>query len=202
MSRGEPPLLAQEAPPSGSWAASPAKRLFDLCVALPLLLALLPVIAALAIAVRLDSPGPAFFSQARVGRGERRFLCRKLRSMHRNTPSVATHLAPAGAATRLGAVLRRLKLDELPQLWNVVRGEMSLVGPRPCLEGQRELVRLRRGAGVYGLRPGVTGLAQVEGVDMSDPARCAALDGRYAETATFTGDLRLILRTVLPLRRA
>lgn len=170
----------------------------DLLVALPLLLVSAPLLLLLALAVRWDSAGPALFSQARVGRAERPFLCRKLRSMRMGTPSVATHDAPASAVTSLGAVLRRTKLDELPQLWNVVRGEMSLVGPRPCLEKQAELVSLRREAGVYALRPGITGLAQVRGIDMSTPAACAASDAEYAATATLALDLRLLIRTVLP----
>lgn len=187
--------------PLSPWLRSRSKRAMDLAVALPLLLAALPLLLPLALAIRLDSPGPALFSQPRVGRGERPFLCRKLRSMRQGTPSVATHDAPASAVTRLGAFLRRAKLDELPQLWNVAKGEMSLVGPRPCLARQTDLVSLRRDAGVYALRPGITGLAQVRGIDMSTPAACAASDAEYAATASLGLDLRLLLGTVLPWGR-
>jgi len=98
--------------------------------------------------------------------------------------------------TPLGRWLRRLKLDELPQLWNVLRGDMSLVGPRPCLPSQTELIAERRARGVYALRPGITGVAQVAGVDMSDPPRLAALDATYLATVSAAADLRLLLATV------
>jgi O-antigen biosynthesis protein WbqP len=146
-------------------------------------------------AIRSTSEGPALFRQVRVGRDEKPFVCLKLRTMYAGTPSVPTHDAPAAAATRLGLVLRRWKLDELPQLWNVLVGEMSLVGPRPCLPSQHELIAERRRRGVFSIRPGVTGLAQVSGVDMSDPVGCAALDARYMAGMGLLPDMMILFRT-------
>lgn len=176
------------------------KRALDAGAAALGLLVAAPVLFLLAIAVRVTSRGPAFFRQQRVGRDERPFVCLKLRTMHVGTPSVPTHEAPAGSMTALGALLRRSKLDELPQLWNVLKGEMSLVGPRPCLPGQSELIAERRRLGVFALRPGVTGLAQVSGVDMSDPPRCAELDARYMADMGWRNDVSILVRTfVRPL---
>ena len=117
--------------------------------------------------------------------------------MYVNTPHVATHEVAVSAITPLGAFLRRFKIDELPQLWNVVIGQMSMVGPRPCLPGQEELVRHRRTLGIFSLRPGITGLAQVRGIDMSNPQRCAETDAEYMHAISLREDLRLIVRTIL-----
>ncbi len=175
-------------------------RALDLAIALPLAVLALPVILCAAIWISVTSPGPAFFAQQRVGRFEKPFLCRKLRTMHVGTPHAPTHEVAAGAVTSAGRVLRRLKLDELPQLWNVIAGEMSLVGPRPCLPGQTELVARRRQLGVYALRPGITGLAQLRGIDMSDPGKCAETDAEYMAGRSPRGDLAILLATVLGRR--
>src|SRR5690606_21050344 len=132
-----------------------------------------PVYLACLLAVRLSSPGPALFRQIRVGMSEQPFTCYKLRTMYADTRHAPSHEIGAKSVTPVGHWLRRLKLDEIPQLWNVVKGEMSLVGPRPCLPTQTELVEARRVRGVYGVRPGITGLAQVAGVDMSNPVKLA-----------------------------
>jgi O-antigen biosynthesis protein WbqP len=176
------------------------KRVFDVAAAAVGLIAASPVLFALAIAVRLTSNGPALFRQTRLGRHETPFVCLKLRTMHVGTPSVPTHEAPAGSLTALGAFLRRSKLDELPQLWNVLRGDMSLVGPRPCLLHQHKLVAERRQRGVFALRPGVTGLAQVSGVDMSDPVRCAEFDARYMASMGLKSDCEILFRTFVRSR--
>ncbi|PZO78525.1 MAG: lipid carrier--UDP-N-acetylgalactosaminyltransferase [Mesorhizobium amorphae] len=173
------------------------KRLFDFTAAGLGLLVLAPVIGCLALLIRRDSPGPAIFAQKRVGREGRVFTCFKLRTMRSDTPDLPTHLASASSITRLGAVLRRTKLDELPQLWNVLWGEMSLVGPRPCLPTQELLVEERRARGVLALRPGITGLAQVDGIDMSDPVRLARRDADYLQSASFAGDILLLFKTFL-----
>lgn len=171
------------------------KRLIDVCAALAGLVLAAPVMLACMAAIRLTSRGPAILRQTRIGRNEQPFVCLKLRTMQWGTPDAPTHQTGAQAVTPLGRHLRRLKLDEIPQLWNVVRGEMSLVGPRPCLPSQTELIEERRRLGVYALRPGITGVAQVAGIDMSDPYRLAAVDARYlAERSTAT-DLRLIWLT-------
>ncbi|MDP3896435.1 MAG: sugar transferase [Mesorhizobium sp.] len=157
-----------------------------------------PLIAFAALAVRLTSRGPAIFVQTRVGRHEMPFRCLKLRTMWSDTGSVPTHEAPGSAITPVGRVLRRAKIDELPQLWNVLVGEMSMVGPRPCLPTQSALIEARRRGDVFSVRPGITGLAQVRGIDMSIPALCAASDSEYVAKAGLRCDLHIIAATVLP----
>ena len=172
------------------------KFVFDTVLAAILLLVLSPVILVCVIAIRRDSPGPGIFRQTRVGRHEKSFTCYKLRTMAVTTANVPSHEAAAGNITAMGGFLRRSKLDELPQLINVLRGEMSFVGPRPCLPQQAELIRQRRDRGVFVIRPGITGLAQIQGVDMSNPAKLAQIDGEYVRSMSFMGDLRIILATV------
>ena len=173
-----------------------AKRAFDLIVSAPLLALTSPVLLVAMLVIRATSPGPAIFSQVRVGRGGSLFACRKLRTMHRGTPSLPTHEAPASSVTSVGKVLRRTKIDELPQLWNVLKGEMSLVGPRPCLPTQAELIERRRQLGVLAALPGITGLAQIKGIDMSDPKLCAETDAVYVETASLGLDVKILLGTL------
>ncbi len=141
-----------------------------------------------------DTRSP-LFRQERVGRHQRPFTLMKFRTMRLDTASVATHLAEASAVTPFGRFLRRTKLDELPQLWNVLKGEMSLVGPRPCLPNQDELIAERQRRGVFEVRPGITGLAQVNGIDMSDPARLAEVDERMIRTLTLSDYFRYLLLT-------
>ena len=120
----------------------------------------------------------------------------KLRTMRSDTQNAASHLVGVAQITRIGAILRRSKLDELPQLANILSGSMSLVGPRPCLPNQTELIEERARRGVYDIRPGVTGAAQIEGIDMSDPTRLAERDAAYKKSASFSLDVLIILRTV------
>lgn len=173
------------------------KRIFDIVLSVVGLLLLGWLIVLLALGVRVTSKGPGIFAQDRVGRRERPFVCYKLRTMFTETPIAATHEVAAHSVTPLGRWLRRLKLDELPQLWNVLKGDMSLVGPRPCLPTQRELIEARRRRGVYEVRPGITGAAQVLGIDMSDPDRLAEVDAAYVRRASLSRDLVLILRTIV-----
>lgn len=173
----------------------PGKRLFDLVTALFALILGAPFLAAAALAIRWDSPGPALFRQTRVGRDQRPFTCFKLRTMRLGTDSAPTHTIAAAAVTPVGRWLRRTKIDELPQLWNVIRGEMSLVGPRPCLPSQNELITARERLGVFAMPPGITGLAQIRGIDMSDPEVLAAVDAEYCEKPSLLTDVRLILKT-------
>lgn len=127
------------------------------------------------VLVWMDTKSPLFL-QERVGRHQKPFTLVKFRTMRPDTASIATHLADASAVTKLGFFLRRSKLDELPQLWNVLKGEMSLVGPRPCLFNQTELIEERAARGVFAARPGITGLAQINGIDMSTPRLLAETD--------------------------
>ncbi|WP_192244082.1 sugar transferase [Mesorhizobium silamurunense] len=172
-----------------------AKRAFDLTIAAVTLAVTSPIVLTAMLAIRATSPGPAIFSQPRVGRGGAVFACHKLRTMHRNTPSLPTHEAPAGSVTAVGKVLRRTKVDELPQLWNVLKGEMSLVGPRPCLPTQTELIGHRHRLGVLAALPGITGLAQIKGIDMSDPSLCAETDATYLKVASIGLDVKILIGT-------
>jgi O-antigen biosynthesis protein WbqP len=173
-----------------------AKRIFDLVAATLLLLITSPVLLLAVLAIRLSSPGPAIFSQTRVGRDGGLFRCHKLRTMYLGTPSLPSHEAPANSVTTVGKILRRFKLDELPQFWNVLKGEMSLVGPRPCLPTQTELIERRNQLGVSPMLPGITGLAQIRGIDMSAPKLCAETDAAYLQGASFGLDLRILLETI------
>lgn len=171
------------------------KRTLDILVSsIGLLFITLPILS-LALLIKITSPGKAFFAQQRVGRDRKIFVCYKLRTMYRETPSVATHEIQTSSVTFIGRWLRRSKLDELPQLWNVLRGDMSLVGPRPCLPNQTELIEKREQNGVFRVRPGITGLAQVAGVDMSDPERLSRLDSEYIRKQNLAGDLILLMKT-------
>jgi lipopolysaccharide/colanic/teichoic acid biosynthesis glycosyltransferase len=122
--------------------------------------------------------GSPIFRQERVGKGKQPFRLMKFRSMHVNAPSVATHLANASSITPFGSFLRKSKLDELPQLFNVLMGDMSFVGPRPNLYNQLELIEEREKRGVYSIRPGITGLAQIQKIDMSTPQLLAVTDAK------------------------
>jgi len=166
-----------------------------------LLVLLAPLLLAVAIAIQLDSPGPALFRQRRIGRGTREFRIVKFRSMRLGTPDLASHLMGPGSprVTRLGRWLRRASLDELPQLWNVLRGEMSLVGPRPALFNQYDLIAQRQRDGVDALRPGVTGWAQIHGRDDLPLERKVAYDREYLERWSPALDVQIVLRTVMTL---
>ena len=172
------------------------KQIVDLAGAALLLVVTSPVLVLAALAVRASSPGPVIFSQTRVGRDGLPFRCHKLRTMYVGTPSLPTHEAPANSVTSVGKVLRKFKLDELPQFWNVLKGEMSLVGPRPCLPTQTELIECRRRLGVLAALPGITGLAQIRGIDMSNPELLAETDAAYLRTASFWLDLRILFGTL------
>ena len=173
------------------------KRAFDIVLAAIGLVVAGPLILAAVVLIRLTSPGPAIFRQTRVGLNEKPFNCLKLRTMYRGTGNVPTHEAGASSITPVGKLLRRFKFDELPQLWNVLAGDMSFVGPRPCLPSQTALIAARRAHGLFTLRPGITGVAQVAGVDMSDPEKLAALDAIYLRDTSLAADIRLILATAL-----
>lgn len=173
-----------------------AKRVFDIVSAAIGLVVLSPVLLLLIVLIRRSSPGSAVFAQRRIGREGREFTCFKLRTMHIGTENLPSHMLGNSALTPTGGFLRRWKLDEIPQLYNVLRGEMSLVGPRPCLPNQVELINARRELGVFAVLPGVTGLAQVRGIDMSNPRSLAVVDAEYVRKRSFAGDIRLILATV------
>lgn len=152
-------------------------RFFDLFFSLIGILFLTPIIIMVLFISYLDTGSP-IFKQERVGLNKKPFYLFKFRSMHLNTQSVATHLVEASSITKWGSFLRKSKLDELPQLFNVLKGEMSFVGPRPNLFNQKELVKERETRGVYNIRPGITGLAQIQKIDMSTPKLLAETDAQ------------------------
>jgi len=141
--------------------------------------------------------GSPLFLQQRVGKNRKLFTLIKFRTMARHTASVGTHLVDSSSITRLGQFLRKTKLDELPQLFNVLLGTMSLVGPRPCLPNQTELIEERAKRGVYDLRPGITGLAQVNKVDMSTPRKLARYDQLMIRHLDLRHYLKLIFATAI-----
>lgn len=186
---------ADPVPENGTAAAF--KRVVDVVAALAILIFAGWVMIVIGLLVRTESRGPAIFAQTRIGRYSRPFTCYKFRTMAVGTEQAGTHAVSVSAVTRIGRLLRSSKLDELPQALNILRNEMSLVGPRPCLPSQSELIEARRQRNVYALKPGITGLAQVHSVDMSDPAKLAAWDDRYRAFRTPLSDLSLLLRTAL-----
>jgi nucleoside-diphosphate-sugar epimerase/lipopolysaccharide/colanic/teichoic acid biosynthesis glycosyltransferase len=171
-------------------------RLLDVLLAGAGLLALWPLLIVLYVLGLVDTGAP-LLRQERVGRHQRPFVLVKFRTMRLNTAHVASHLASSAAITPLGVVLRRTKLDELPQLWNVLLGHMSLVGPRPGLFNQHDLTQARTAHGVYAARPGITGLAQVNGIDMSTPELIARTDARMLRELSVRNYFKFILLTVL-----
>jgi lipopolysaccharide/colanic/teichoic acid biosynthesis glycosyltransferase len=200
------PVAAGDAWHGARYAADPVpsvglylmvKRAIDLIAAVAVLIFLGWAMLLAAIYIRIDSKGPAIFAQQRVGRNGRVFTCYKFRTMALGTAQAATHDVNVAVITRAGGFLRRTKLDELPQVANVLRNEMSLVGPRPCLPLQTELVAERAARGVLELKPGITGIAQINDIDMSDPAQLAAWDDRYRAFRTLLLDCVIMLRTVL-----
>lgn len=172
------------------------KRGIDLIFSLSVVIFLWWLLAALYIAVRVESKGPGLFRQKRVGRDGHEFVCYKFRSMALGTPNVATHDVAPQAVTRIGKWMRRSKLDELPQVLNILRNEMTLIGPRPCLPSQMDLIEQRRRCGVLALKPGISGYAQVNGVDMSDPKELAKWDARYMALQSLLLDLKIGLATL------
>lgn len=174
------------------------KRLFDLFFSSVLVICLLPIFAVLFAAVRLSSAGPALHWSKRIGRRNAIFLMPKFRTMRIGTPQVATHLlaSPDAFLTPIGPFLRKTSLDELPQLWSILRGDMSFVGPRPALYNQADLIALRTSAGVDALLPGLTGWAQVNGRDELPIPDKVAFDVQYLERMSLAFDLKIMAMTV------
>ena len=179
------------------------KRCFDLVLALVAACALAVPLAVVAVMVRLTSRGPALYWSDRVGRDNEIFQMPKFRSMRVGTPAVATHLLtnPASHLTPIGSFLRKSSLDELPQLWSILVGDMSFVGPRPALFNQADLIAQRTEIGVHRLVPGLTGWAQVNGRDELPIPQKVALDAYYARHQSMVLDLRVIWMTFLKVLR-
>ena len=170
-------------------------RFFDFTFSLIGIILLSPLISILLIAGYLDTKSP-IFKQERIGKNKKPFSLYKFRSMYLNTKSVATHLANYSSITKYGSFLRKSKLDEIPQLFNVLLGDMSLVGPRPNLYNQEELINEREKLGVYKVSPGITGLSQINKIDMSTPKLLAETDAKMIEKLNFINYLKYIFKTV------
>ena len=179
------------------------KRAFDFLLGLTAALLLALPLLIVMLVVRLTSPGPALYWSDRVGRGNRIFRMPKFRTMRINTPAVATHLLadPGRFLTRVGPFLRKSSLDELPQLWSILTGEMSFVGPRPALFNQDDLIALRTACGVDQLVPGLTGWAQINGRDELPIPDKVKLDHDYLLQCSFALDLKIIALTFLKVVR-
>jgi O-antigen biosynthesis protein WbqP len=177
------------------------KRLLDIVASSAALVVLSPLLAVIALAILLDDGRPVIFRQRRVGRGGVEFVLLKFRSMPTGTAEIPSGQLAAPRITRVGRFLRRTNLDELPQLVNILRGDMSVVGPRPPLPSQTELVDLRRRSGALECRPGLTGLAQVSSYDGMSAEEKASYDGDYVKSMSFLNDMRIVWQTVGYLRK-
>ena len=180
------------------------KRFLDIVISLTALIVLSPVLLVVAILIKLDSPGPILFAQKRFGRNRTFFQIYKFRSMRTDTPKDVPTDALKGAnsfITPLGNVLRKTSLDELPQLWNILRGDMSLIGPRPALWNQDDLMALRDQYGASMIRPGLSGWAQVNGRDAIELDKKARFDGEYASRVSFAFDLKCLWLTIVKVIR-
>lgn len=184
-------------PPRPSGLHAFAKRTLDILLSAFALIVFSPVMLAVAVAIKLESEGPVLFTQRRSGRGSSEFVLFKFRSMAVGTPDLATHLVQPGVVrvTKVGAFIRRTSLDELPQLWNILRGDMTLVGPRPALYNQYDLIAMRQAQGVDALLPGLTGWAQINGRDEIPMERKVALDREYLDRLSVAFDLEILVRT-------
>lgn len=188
-------ILSENA--SRNYVYSFLSRTIDVTFSLVILLGLLPLLIALWVVVKFDSPGPGIFSQKRVGRNLKPFTLYKFRTMKRDTDSVSTHEVASSAVTKIGRFLRSSKLDELPQALNLLRGDMTLVGPRPCLYTQDELITARKDKGIFDFKPGITGYAQIRGVDMSDPERLSRYDYICTKLKCLSIDFSTLAKTIL-----
>ncbi|WP_228522805.1 sugar transferase [Methylophilus sp. 14] len=182
------------------------KRLLDILLTLIAVLLLSPLVLMTYLLVKLTSTGPALYWSQRIGQNNQLFSMPKFRSMRVGTPQIATHLMnqqsnPNAFLTPVGSFIRKTSLDELPQLWSVLKGDMSIVGPRPALFNQDDLVSLRTEQGVHTLKPGITGWAQINGRDEIPIPQKVALDAYYLANQTVWLDLRIILLTAIKVLR-
>jgi O-antigen biosynthesis protein WbqP len=185
---------------NGNYYRMYGKRLFDMLLALLVLIILSPIFLIILLAIKVDDPGPALFKQKRVGANKTLFNMYKFRSMKQNTPKdIPTHLLenPDQYITRVGRILRRTSLDELPQIGQILTGKMSVVGPRPALWNQYDLLLERDKYGANDIRPGLTGMAQIGGRDELEIPQKAKIDGEYAKNISLHNDIICICKTIL-----
>lgn len=177
----------------------PIKRLIDFILAFVAAILLLPVFVVVALFVKLESKGPIFFGQKRVGKHQKLFMMYKFRTMRIDTPhDMPTHMLenPEQYITKVGKFLRKTSLDELPQIYHILKGEMAIIGPRPALWNQYDLIELRQQNNANDIRPGLTGLAQINGRDELSIETKAAYDGEYAKNVSFVLDLKIFFKTI------
>ncbi len=175
------------------------KRFFDFTVSLLLIIVLMPVFLIIALIVLIDSGSPVIFKQYRVGKGNKLFYIYKFRTMKVNTRNASTDdlVEAESVITKSGRILRKTSLDELPQLFNVLTGKMSFVGPRPLIPEEKEIRQIRKEYNVYSVRPGITGLAQVNGRDMLGAKEKALFDKEYVEKQSILLDIKIMFKTVM-----
>ena len=181
------------------------KRLIDIVLSLGAIVVLSPVLILLAVLIKLDSKGPVLFKQKRVGKDKTHFEILKFRTMYADVPKdVPTHMLadPDSKITKIGRFLRKSSLDELPQIWNILVGEMSIIGPRPALWNQFDLIEERDKYGANDVRPGLTGLAQVMGRDELPIDIKAKYDGDYVKDITFKNDVKIFFKTIFSVASA
>lgn len=181
------------------------KRLLDIVLAVCILIGVWPFMLIAAIAIKVEDPkGPVLFKQKRVGKDKKHFQIYKFRSMWTETPDIPTHLLtdPNQFITKTGKFLRKTSIDEVPQLFNILKGEMSFVGPRPALWNQFDLIELRDKVDANSVRPGITGLAQVSGRDELPLEVKAAYDGEYIKKMSFKSDVQLFFRTFISVAKS
>lgn len=179
------------------------KRVLDIIFSIILLIICSPLFFIISCVIKLDSEGPVFFKQRRIGKGNKAFIILKFRTMKPGTPDLPTHLInPSDYVTKIGKILRKSSLDELPQLFNILIGNMSFVGPRPSLYNQQDLIEERTTRGIHNLIPGVTGWAQINGRDEISTFEKVYLDEYYYINRTLLFDLKIILLTFVPVLKA
>ncbi len=181
------------------------KRLIDIILSFAAIVLLSPILLILALLIKLDSKGPVLFRQKRVGKGKTHFEILKFRTMYADVPKdVPTHMLqnPESKITKIGRFLRKSSLDELPQIFNIFKGEMSIIGPRPALWNQFDLIQERDKYGANDVRPGLTGLAQVMGRDELPIDVKAKYDGDYVKNITFKNDVKIFFKTIFSVLNA
>ncbi len=180
-----------------NWFYAFVKRIIDLGFAFFVAAFLWWLLIIVWLAIKLTSRGPGIFAQKRVGRGGKIFTCYKFRTMNIGTKQAGTHEISSSNITKIGKFLRKTKIDELPQIWNIFKNEMSLVGPRPCLPTQKELIKHRMELGVYDVKAGISGWAQIQNIDMSDARKLAKTDREYIDLRSLIFDLKIIIGTLI-----
>lgn len=180
------------------------KRLIDIVLSFMGSIVLMPVFLIVVIAIKIDDPGPAIFKQKRVGKNKKYFMLYKFRSMKVNTPDIPTHLLenPQQYISKVGKFIRKTSLDELPQLWNILKGDMSVIGPRPALWNQDDLIAERDKYGANDVRPGLSGWAQINGRDELEIPVKAKFDGEYVSKMSFFFDCKCFFGTVLSVLKS